>query len=55
MIGHVKAKDTIHMVNPKKGYLVTANNRVMPDNVKSDFGTTTTSTARAIRITEMIE
>ena len=41
-------------MNPRKGYIVNANNRVVPDNSASDLGATTTSTARSQRITEMI-
>lgn len=46
-IGYLPAKDLPRVVNPKKGYIVTANNRQMPDNVKSDVGATITSTIRA--------
>ena len=42
-------------LNPKKGYIVTANNRHQPDNVKYDHGVTIMSTARQQRIVEMIE
>ena len=41
--------------NPEKGYIVTANNRQTPDNAKLDHGAAIMSTARSIRITEMIE
>ena len=41
--------------NPEKGYIITANNRQSPDNDKHDYGATVMSTARSIRITEMIE
>ena len=54
-IGFVKPKDITRVINPKKGYIVTANNRQMPDNVISDIGATISSTIRAQRITEMIE
>ena len=43
------------VINPKKGYIVSANNRVVPDNSKSDIGATITSTARSQRITELIK
>ena len=53
-IGYVKTKDLPRIANPKKGYIVNANNRVVPDNSVSDVGASSTSTARAQRITEMI-
>jgi penicillin G amidase len=46
-IGWVKPKDLPRVINPKKGYIVTANNRQMPDNVVTDAGATITSTIRA--------
>ena len=42
-------------LNPSKGYIVAANNRNTPDTAKYDHGTEATPTARAYRITEMIE
>lgn len=47
-------KENPYVINPKKGYVVTANNRQYPDNVDSDFGTVTISTGRAQRIDELI-
>jgi penicillin amidase len=44
-----------YVINPEKGYFVTANNRVVPETSKLDVGATMTSTARSKRITEMIE
>jgi len=41
--------------NPTKGYVVTANNRHQPDNVKYDHGVGIMSTPRQQRIVEMIE
>jgi acyl-homoserine lactone acylase PvdQ len=46
-IGWLKPKDLPRVINPKKGYIVTANNRQMPDNVRTDIGATITSTIRA--------
>ena len=54
-IGYVKPRDLPRVINPKKGFIVTANNRQMPDNVKQDYGATIASTTRAQRITELIE
>jgi penicillin amidase len=51
----VKPRDLPRVINPKKGFIVTANNRQMPDNVNIDAGATITSTIRAQRITELIQ
>lgn len=40
--------------NPERGYVVTANNRQMPDNLIDDIGATSITTPRAVRIEEMI-
>lgn len=40
-------KENPYIINPEKGYIVTANNRQYPDFVVDDFGTESTSTARA--------
>ena len=51
----MKPRDLPRVINPKKGFIVTANNRQMPDNVNIDAGATITSTIRAQRITELIQ
>jgi len=43
-----------HVLNPAKGYIITANNRVVLDHVRHDAGATFMSTARAERIEEII-
>ena len=43
-----------YVVNPKKGFIVTANNRQFPDTVAHDLGLTQVSTARSQRIHELI-
>lgn len=35
------------VMNPKKGYIVTANNRQVPEHFHTDIGATVTSTTRA--------
>jgi acyl-homoserine lactone acylase PvdQ len=45
--GFIKTKDLPKLKNPSKGYIVSANNRLAPDNVKLDLGNAITSTARA--------
>ena len=42
------------VINPKKGYFVTANNRVFPETAKYDLGASMTATARSKRIDEMM-
>lgn len=54
-VGFVKPIDLPRVINPKKGFIVTANNRQMPDNIPTDLGATITSTIRAQRITELIQ
>eukprot|EP00347_Sterkiella_histriomuscorum_P007762 403347656 len=53
--GYHSTKDMPRVSNPKKGFIVTANNRIVPDHVKNDIGATLTSTIRAQRITELIQ
>jgi penicillin amidase len=53
--GYLPAKSMPRVINPKKGYIVTANNRVVPENSELDIGATITSTVRAQRITELIQ
>jgi len=51
----VPLKELPRTINPKKGYLSNANNRQVPDHAKKDYGATTMSTARAVRIDELIK
>lgn len=41
-------------LNPAKGYVMTANNRHMPDNSITDVGANSMATARSQRIDELI-
>lgn len=43
------------VINPEKGYFISANNRIVPENSKYDFGAESISTTRGLRIREMIE
>lgn len=52
--GVMPFKNLPFIINPKKGYFVSANNRVVPPKSKYDVGATQVSTARSIRIDEMI-
>jgi len=52
--GYLPATALPRTINPDKGYVVTANNRHMPDHSSNDIGATSMSTGRAIRIDEMI-
>lgn len=53
--GYLPSRDLPRVANPKKGFIVTANNRIVPEHVKLDTGATLTSTIRAQRITELIQ
>lgn len=52
--GWVPLKDLPGAVNPEKGYIVTANNRQVPDNALFDYGASQMATGRSQRIDEMI-
>lgn len=52
--GLIPIKQLPQSFNPEKGYIATANNRHMPDNVKTDVGATSMATGRIQRIDEMI-
>ena len=50
--GHtVKIADLARSINPKKGYLVTANNAQTSDNAINDYGLGLSYTPRVQRIT----
>lgn len=51
---YVEVKDLPKVINPKKGFLVTANNRQIPDSSVSIVGISNTSPVRSQRITELI-
>jgi len=53
--GVVSTKDLPFAVNPKKGYYVSANNRIVPEHSKSDIGAECISTTRGLRLRELIE
>jgi len=53
--GLVPFKDMPRVINPEKGFIVTANNRAVPEHVAIDAGATLMSTTRAKRITEIIQ
>lgn len=52
--GILPTTDLPRSFNPKKGYIVTANNRQTPDNAAYDIGAALLVPARAIRIDEII-
>lgn len=55
-IGMLRGKDRMHIEDPEKGYIVTANNRLVSRNFANGrYSANWIITARAIRITEMIE
>jgi len=53
--GTVGTEELPFAVNPKKGYFVSANNRIVPENSKTDIGAESISTTRALRLRELIE
>lgn len=53
--GTVETTELPFAVNPKKGYFVSANNRVVPEHSKSDIGAESISTTRGLRLRELIE
>ena len=52
--GIVELKNLPFVLNPKKGFYHTANQRIVPENSKFDIGSTQVNTAQAIRISELI-
>ena len=54
-LGFLSPEDRVHVVNPEKGYLVTANNKVAGKYYLDDFSKYSIYTARADRIQAMIE
>lgn len=42
-------------INPERGYIMTANNRQVPDNAATDVGATQMSTGRSQRIDEVLK
>ena len=47
--------DLPRSLNPSKGFIVNSNNRQAPDYAKYDYGATQTTTARAVRLTEILK
>jgi len=54
-LGYVPKNESIFVINPKKGYIVTANNKFSSDNLKYDYAKVGKPTARAFRINNMIK
>lgn len=46
-LGYHPTIELPRLANPKKGFIVTANNRIVPEHSKFDIGATLTSTIRA--------
>ena len=53
--GVISNAETPFVINPPKGYIVTANNRVTSTNTRVNVAVSHVGKARALRITEMIE
>lgn len=43
------------VINPEKGYFMTANHRVVPETARLDVGASMISTGRSLRLIEIIE
>lgn len=54
-VRYANKSENPQVYNPKKGYVVTANNKFATDNMKNNLSRTQTVTARAARIQELIE
>ena len=54
-IGFVKPADLPRIINPKKGFIVSANNRAMGDHAINDIGGPVTSTLRTRRYSDLIQ
>ena len=54
-LGYVPKNESIFVINPKKGFIVTANNRISSDNLKHNYAGSNKPTARSLRITNLIE
>ena len=54
IIRHVKREESLRLINPRKGFIVTANNKMATSNYKFDFPGYQNN-IRAYRIREMIE
>jgi len=52
--GIVDVKTLPMGINPKKGYYITANQRVVPENSKFDIGASMVNTGRSVRIDELL-
>ena len=50
----IHQKDLPRSINPKKGYIVTANGRQTSDNALNDYGVTMNCPGRTLRIDEML-
>jgi penicillin G amidase len=53
--GGVPFEDIPHALNPEKGYVVTCNNKIIPDDFPYDLGSVWMNGYRARRLSEMIE
>lgn len=54
-IGFVPKNESIFVINPKKGYIVTANNKPSSNNIKYDYVRSGKPTGRAKRINNLIK
>jgi penicillin amidase len=53
--GYWDFEDVPHIINPKKGYIVAANNKAATDNIRSRVSLNQWTTSRAKRIDDLIK
>ena len=51
----VPLTDLPRSLNPERGYIINANNRQASDRASKDYGSTSMSTGRSVRIDEIIQ
>ena len=54
-VGTVETTQTPFVLNPPKGYYMTANHRICPENSHLDVGATAIATGRSLRLVQIIE
>lgn len=54
-IGYVPFEDQPRAINPKRGYIVNANNKIASDNMKWQLSLNQYTSSRAYRITQVLE
>lgn len=53
--GYLAPQEKMHIINPERGWIATANNDIASENLKFRQGNEIFTTGRAVRIHELIE